>query len=184
MNQSISELASKRATIFVFEKTPKNRQWIKSTPISPLAQIAIEIVTASQNGTLLKEDLWAYGTWDSELKQILVWQELTNTQYYSVELTPSLSFFWRDSVQPYIAGKSPLIDSDILCDLATRLDTVVDYIENSTKHSFLKYVDIDIQALIDEFLDELVEDCRLNSSDVFTNAFNLKVYHLARSKTR
>ena len=181
MNESISDFAEKRAVFFIFEKSKRYLQVFKTPEENLLTQMAAEITAASQNKDISGKDYWAYGSWDPELRQILVWHELSNTRYYSIVLTPGSSVFWRDVVRPFIDGGKPLFERSILEDITKNFN---DHFINIRKESLLLFVDININEHVDKFIQQLTKDCRLNLQDLFNNAFRLTVFQPAKSKTR
>jgi len=181
MSEAISDFADKRAVFFIFEKSKRYLQIFNKPEETLLTQMAAEIVAASQNKGISGKDYWAYGSWDPELRQVLVWHELSNTRYYSIVLTPSSSVFWRDAVRPFIDGKKPLFDNSILEDITKNFN---DHFINIQKESLLMFVDISIKMHVDKFIQQLVKDCRLNLQALFKSAFRLTVFQPAKLKTK
>ncbi|NDH68360.1 MAG: hypothetical protein EBY22_10775 [Gammaproteobacteria bacterium] len=177
MTDSLMTTGLLHTTIYVFQKSPRTIGFIKSTEMSPVAKIATEIVAASLDMEVAGDDFWGYLQHDEDLKPILMWHEISKTRYYSVVLNPRLSDFWKYTAYPYIAGNSPLIDSKTLTQLSQYLDAVAEFVEEKMEKTFLEFVNVDISGHLNDTIDEIVEDCRLNSSEIYTNAFNLKTYH-------
>lgn len=182
MSEVISDFTNKRAVFFIFEKSKRCLQVFKKPEEENLlTQMAAEIIAASQNKDISGKDYWAYGSWDPDLRQILVWHELSNIRYYSIVLTPDSSVFWRDAVRPFIDGKKPLFERSILEDISKNFNN---HLKNIRKESLLLFVDININEHVNKFIQQLVKDCHLNLQDLYKNAFRLTVFQPAKSKTR
>ena len=162
---------------YIFEKSPSKINLINNREPNFKEQLACEIIAAHEGSVEGGEDYWAYGAEDPALKPMMAWHELSKTRFYSVELTDRLCTLWIDEILPHLQGESGVMSSELYGDIASYLNDATEIIKERGNRCMLNFIGLDLSYRLRSALDTYVEDCCDDVYDVFTNAFNLKVYH-------
>jgi len=166
-----------RLRYYVFKKSPSVISMIKASENSSEAKLACEIIAAYEGTVEEAVDYWAYCAEDPKLKPMMAWHELSKTRFYSLDLAESMSELWSDEVLPHLEGENGVISSELYGDIAYFLNDAVEIIKERGDRCMLNFIGLDLSYRLRSALDQYVEDCCNDVLDVFTNAFNLKVYH-------
>ena len=166
-----------RLRYYVFKKSPSVIDLINDQESNSEAQMACEIIAAHEGAIEESEDYWAYGAEDPALKPMMAWHELSKSRFYSVELTERMCTLWIDEILPHMQSESGVMSSELYGDIASYLNDAAEIIKERGDRCLLNFIGLDLSYRLRSALDEYLEDCCNDVYDVFTNAFNLKVYH-------
>lgn len=162
---------------YVFKKSASVMSLIDGKETSNKAQTACEIIAAHENAVGKSKEYCALYVDNPHLKPIAAWHELSNTRFYSIELTTRMCELWDKEVKPHLWGESEIITSSFYNELRSYLNDAVNIIKNRGERCMLNHINHDLAYRLRTALDDYLDDCCEDINDLLINAFNLKVYH-------